>query len=87
MFEVGQEIVTIMEAYPINLRSNDLIDKFTLFKGTRAVVKRIEVNERQHATVILVECSGRPDLINVAYWGAAFKPYFSANKIWKDLNK
>ena len=86
MFEVGQEIVAIMDAYPINLRSCELISKYTLFKGTRAIVKRIEINEKQHATVILIEPTGGQSALT-AYWGAAFKPYFSANSIWKDLNK
>jgi len=86
MFKVGQEVIAITDAIPINLSNMGLVLKYTLAKGTRVVVKSIHDNARQHNVVLLVGELAHNGL-SVAYWGSAFKAVISANKIWKELNE
>jgi hypothetical protein len=86
MFKVGQEVIAITDAIPINISGISLVLKYTLAKGTRVVVKSIHDNARQHNAVLVVE-GGGGSYLPVAYWGSAFKAVISANKIWKELNE
>ncbi len=80
MFKVGQEIISIMDALPINLKNLLDIQILTIPKGTKVIVSHVG-EAKNNTTKISVELDRQKAVFSPIYWASMFQAVDEAKEV------
>lgn len=81
MFKVGEEVITIMDALPINIKQLIDIKMLTIPKGTKLKVIHVGVSVN-NTTKISVELDRQKAVFSPIYWASMFQSVSEATEVY-----